>query len=327
MYGGPMRHAIAEALTRQQITRYGVVGTRKAVNGVLWLPKAPALMILALAVLGIFANLISPYDPIAGQLRHRLLPPAWVDRPLCEAGINAISGTCRPEGVTGSDYLLGTDALGRDILSRMIHGARISLTVSIVAIFFGNIVGTSIGLYSGFKGGWIDAILMRIVDIAIALPNLLLAILLVALFGASLQNVILVIAINLWTRSARQVRAVTLSTKEEDFVNLARVAGASQWRIMALHVFPNTIPVLLVLMTLEIGGVILFESSLSFLGVGLPPPAPSWGVMVADGRGLLASAWWISLVPGIAIAITVTGFNLFGDWLRDRLDPTLSQSR
>jgi peptide/nickel transport system permease protein len=209
----------------------------------------------------------------------------------------------------------------------MIHGARISLTVSIVAIFFGNVVGTAIGLFSGYRGGWIDAILMRIVDIFISLPNLLLAILLVALFGASFQNVILVIALNLWTRSARQIRAVTLATKEEEFVALAKVAGASQWRIMALHIFPNTIPVLLVLVTLEIGGVILFESSLSFLGVGLPPPQPSWGVMVADGRGLLQSAWWISLIPGVAIAITVTGFNLFGDWLRDRLDPTLSQTR
>ncbi|MBA7692402.1 Glutathione transport system permease protein GsiD [subsurface metagenome] len=223
------------------------------------------------------------------------------------------------------EHLLGTDAFGRDTFSRLIYGARISLVVSLLAVFFAGSVGTAVGLIAGYFGGWVDVLLMRVVDVGLSIPLILMAIILVSVLGPSITNVILVILLLLWPRYARQIRAETLSIKQQPFVDLARVAGCSPIRIMWVHIFPNVIPSLLVLATLQVGWVIIMESSLSFLGVGIPPPQPAWGVMVADGRGLIATAWWISLWPGLAILLTVLSFNLLGDWLRDRLDPKLRQ--
>jgi peptide/nickel transport system permease protein len=182
-----------------------------------------------------------------------------------------------------------------------------------------------VGLVAGFAGGWLDAVLMRLVDISLSIPGILIAVLLAVAFGASVTNVIVVVAIVLWPRYARLVRGEALSLRHNDYVLLARVAGCSRWTIMHRHILPNLLPTVLVVATLEVGTVIVLEASLSFLGVGVPPPNPSWGVMVADGRELLETAWWISMLPGLAIVLVVLSLNMVGDWVRDALDPRLRQ--
>jgi peptide/nickel transport system permease protein len=208
----------------------------------------------------------------------------------------------------------------------MLYGTRVSLSVALTAILVAGLIGTAIGLIAGYFGGIWDALLMRLVDTGLALPAILIAIVLAATVGPSFQNVIIVIALLYWPQYARQVRGETLSLRERDFVQLARIAGCSSGRILLLHILPNVIPSLMVLASLQLGNAVILEATLSFLGVGIPPPAPSWGVIIADGRGLLHTAWWISLFPGIAIAITVLSFNIIGDWVRDRLDPTLEDA-
>jgi peptide/nickel transport system permease protein len=257
-----------------------------------------------LLIPALFAAQVAPYDPLKGALSKRLKPPVWM-----EGG--------------SLDHPLGTDKLGRDILSRMIHGARVSLAVSMVAIFVGGIMGTSLGIMSGYFGGRVDAVLMRLVDISLSLPTILLALVLVAAVGPSFGTVITVLVVLLWARYARLVRGETLSIKERDFIARARVAGASNTRIMTRYIFPNVVNSLIVLATLQVGYVILLESALSFLGAGLPRPTPAWGLMIADGRELIVTAWWVSMFPGLAIMLTVLALNLLGDWLRDHLDPKL----
>jgi len=268
-------------------------------------PGVPmAILVFLLVIPGIFAEWIAPHDPIKGSLALRLKPPMW------EKG--------------GSiTYPLGTDKVGRDVLSRIIYGARVSLRVSIEAIVVSGFIGTALGLISGYFGGRVDALIMRLVDISISLPIILVALVFVAALGPSFATVIAVITILLWARYARQVRGETLSIKERDFIARARVAGASHFRIMFRYLLPNVVNTLIVLATLQVGFVIIFESSLSFLGAGIPRPTPAWGLMVADGRELIVTAWWISMFPGIAIMLTVLSFNLVGDWLRDHLDPKL----
>ena len=265
-----------------------------------------ALVILSLLLVipAALAPHVAPYDPLKGSLSKRLTPPAWED-----------GGSLA--------HPLGTDKLGRDILSRMIHGARVSLAVSLVAIVVGGAIGTSLGLISGYFGGRTDAFLMRLVDISLSLPTILLALVLVAAVGPSFGTVITVLVVLLWARYARLVRGETLSIRERDFVARARVAGASHARIMVRYIFPNVVNSLVVLATLNVGYVILLESALSFLGAGLPRPMPAWGLMVADGRELIVTAWWVSMFPGLAIMLTVLALNLLGDWLRDHLDPKL----
>ena len=269
-------------------------------------PLIPMFILAVFIITGIFAPLIAPHDPERGGLRERNLPPAW------EAG-----GT--------NKFLLGTDHLGRDMLSRVIFGARISLVVCAVTLGVGMGIGVASGMAAGWYGGWIDEFLMRIVDIKLAIPTILLALVLVLALGQSFLIIVVVLAIAVWPRFARNVRGEVLQLKTMDFVALAQVAGASTPRILFIHIFPGLINTLIVLATLEIGIVILLESTLSFLGAGVPPPTPAWGSMVSDGRDRLAVAWWISTMPGLAIMMTVLSMNLFGDWLRDRLDPRLRQ--
>jgi peptide/nickel transport system permease protein len=265
---------------------------------------AMLILIFLLIIPGLFAEWIAPHDPIKGSLSARLKPPVWA-----------------PGG--SFDHPLGTDKVGRDILSRIIYGARVSLRVSLEAIVVSGFIGTTLGLLSGFFGGKVDALIMRLVDISLGLPIILVALVFVAAIGPSFATVIAVITVLLWARYARQVRGETLSIKERDFIARARVAGASNLRIMFRYILPNVVNTLIVLATLQVGFVILLESSLSFLGAGIPRPTPAWGLMVADGRELIVTAWWISMFPGFAIMLTVLSLNLLGDWLRDHLDPKL----
>jgi len=268
-------------------------------------PLVPILVLLLVLVIpGIFANQVAPHNPTAGSVTKRLTPPAW------------------QEG--GSwDHPLGTDKIGRDILSRVIHGARISLAIALVSIFLGGLVGVTLGLMAGYFGGKLDNLIMRLVDIKLALPSLLLALVIATVMKPGFVTVVLIITLVLWARYARLVRGETLALKSQDFIARSRVAGASNFRIMARHIFPNVLNTIIVLATLEVGQVIILEASLSFLGVGIPRPMPAWGLMVADGRELIAIAWWVSFFPGLAILLTVLSMNLFGDWLRDKLDPKL----
>jgi peptide/nickel transport system permease protein len=225
----------------------------------------------------------------------------------------------------GTTYLLGTDHLGRDLLSRTIYGARISLIMAGVTLGVGGTIGIVLGLLAGWYGRLVDEVIMRLVDIELSLPLILVALVLVVSLGQSLTIIVAVLAIWIWPRFARMVRGEVLQIKNLDYVALARVAGASPLRIMFVHLFPGTINTLIVVATLQVGIVILVEASLSFLGAGVPPPEPAWGSMVADGRDRLADAWWIATIPGVAILLTVMSLNLFGDWLRDKLDPRLRQ--
>ena len=224
-----------------------------------------------------------------------------------------------------STYLLGTDKLGRDVLSRIIHGARISIVVAGIAIFIAGSIGTTLGVVAGYFGGWVDALIMRVVDISLSIPIILMALVLVAALGASFKTILLIMVIFLWAVYARQSRGDTLTVRVQDYIARARVSGASHFRIMLRHVFPNVFNSLVVLATLQVGFVIILESTLSFLGAGIPRPTPAWGLMVADGRELIIKAWWVSLFPGLAIMLVVVCANLLGDWLRDRLDPKQRQ--
>lgn len=272
------------------------------------------LPIVALSILGAFiamallADWISPASPTAMALRERMVPPVWLDK-----------GTVH--------HLLGTDRIGRDILSRIIHGARVSLAAGVMAVLVGGLVGTTLGLISGYFGRWVDTVIMRLTDTMLSLPIILIALLFAVSLGPSFTNLIIVLGLVMWARFARLVRGEVLTWKEREFVALAKVGGCSSVRIMLRHIFPNLVNPLMVLATLQVGWVIIVESSLSFLGAGIPPPAPSWGSMIADGRGYVATAWWISLFPGLALVLAVLSVNMLGDWLRDHLDPRLRNLR
>ena len=308
-------------------------------------------LLLLVAGTGILAPLIAPHDPHRGTLADQKLPPAWIDERTTsktvvefpEPGMshrqislpraqridpnaalgNEVFVVLREGG--NSKYLLGTDDLGRDILSRIIYGARISLIIAAVTLGIGGAIGTGLGLIAGYFGGLIDELLMRIVDIFLALPLVLVALVLVVAVGQSFFITTMVLVLFIWVRFARQIRGEVLQLKTMDYVSLAKVAGASTPRILFIHLFPGVVNTLIVVATLQVSIVILVESTLSFLGAGVPPPTPAWGSMVADGRDFLADAWWISTMPGVAILLTVLSLNLFGDWLRDRLDPKLRQ--
>ena len=273
-----------------------------------------AILLIVLVLPAIFANQIAPHDPVVGSLSNRLVPPFWV-----QAEGEGIFAT--PGGNIA--HILGTDKQGRDILSRIIYGARISLTVATISIFLAGFVGTTLGLMAGYFGGNIDHLVMRAVDICLSMPAILFALVLAVVLGPSFQTVIIVIVTIFWSRYARLVRGETLAIKSQDFISRSRVAGASNARIIIRHIFPNVVNTIIVLATLEVGQVILLESTLSFLGAGLPRPTPAWGLMIANGRELLVTSWWVTAWPGVAILLSVLSMNLLGDWLRDRLDPKL----
>ena len=269
----------------------------------------PSIIILgAFLIAGAFADLISAYDPENIVLIERLTPPA-----LQEGGSWA--------------HPLGTDNLGRDILSRVMYGARVSLLVVVICIPASALIGTFTGLIAGWRGGWWDRILMRLVDIQLALPAILFALLIAVVFGASLRNVILIIIVFTWSSYARLVRADVLSLREQEFIIAARSSGASDKRILFRHILPNLLNTIVIMATLEIPQVILIEAALSFLNVGVAPGTPSWGAMISEGRNFMTIAWWPIWMPGIAILLVSLTGNLMGDWLRDLLDPRLRNLR
>jgi len=250
------------------------------------------------------APLIAPWDPGRQMLTKRLRPPAWQPRGLAE-------------------HPLGTDHLGRDILSRIVYGGRISLGVGLSAVTLSCLIGVSLGLLAGFHGGRTDAFIMRVADVFLAIPYILLAMGVVFALGPSLVNVILVMAVTRWLQFARIVRADVLSIREREFVSGARARGNRSVRLLLKHVLPNALTPIIVVATLELAFMIIYESALSFLGLGVQPPTPTWGWMLADGRNYIATAWWLATLPGLAIMLTVLAVNLLGDWLRDTLDPRL----
>ncbi len=275
----------------------------------LWRDRVAVLgasVLLATVLAACFATALSPSDPITNSLLDRLTPPMWI------------------AGGTPS-HPLGTDTLGRDVLSRLLFGARVSLLVGFSAVAISGLLGVMLGLAAGYYGRWMDDVLMRLGDVQLAFPILLLAIAVLAVLGASLGNVILVLGISGWVTYARMVRGETLSLKEREFVEAARAIGAPDGVIIIRHILPNILPPVTVVATFSVARVIIAEASLSFLGLGIPPPAPSWGAMLDEGRNYIATAWWLALFPGLSILLLVLGLNLLGDWVRDVLDPRMEQ--
>tara|TARA_B100000945_G_C20404515_1_gene609256 strand:+ start:981 stop:1904 length:924 start_codon:yes stop_codon:yes gene_type:complete len=276
-------------------------------------PVIPILILSVMVFIAVFAPLISPMGPKEINLRGRAAPPIWEKEWYDANPKNEIT------------YLLGADHVGRDVLTRMFYGARISLAVAVISLTAGVVIGSAIGLVAGYYGGFIDEFSMRAVDVWNALPFLLIAILAAVTFGQEVWIVMVLLALVAWAGNVRNVRAEVLTLKTRDYVSLAKIAGASDFRILMRHIFPGVVNTIVVLATLRVGGLILAEASLSFLGAGIPAQTPTWGNMISEGREWLSTAWWIAMFPGIAILLVVMSVNFFGDWLRDRWDPRLRQ--
>ena len=267
------------------------------------LPWIPIAVLLVLLVCAAFAHWLAPHDPTS---------------------LNVINSKLAP--FQSSEHLLGTDVLGRDMLSRLVYGARTTVQISVIALALGAIIGTVIGLVSGYWGGWADAVLMRITDAALGFPTILLALVVVVIMNPGPMAIILAVLLTVWARFARMIRGDVLTVKGYDFVTLARITGVKAPIILWRHIFPNVANTLMVITSLMVGQIILLEAALSFLGLGLSPGAPAWGIMVAEGQEVILDVWWLSLFPGVAITIVVLAFNFFGDWLRDYLDPKLRRA-
>ena len=267
------------------------------------LPWVPITILLIIVFCAAFANLVAPHDPRANDVRNKLQPP-----------------------FASSEHVLGTDRLGKDMLSRLIFGARTMLQVTAPSIIVAILAGTIVGLVSGYSGRWADSVLMRITDAVLGFPSILVALLIVTYLGTGVWNVMIAIAATQWARFARMIRGEVLAIRDRDFVVLAQIYGVSPGMIVWRHLFPNVINTLMVLTSVSVGQVILLEASLSFLGLGLAPGDPAWGILVAEGREFLTQAWWIALFPGLVITVVVMAFNFFGDWLRDYLDPRLRRA-
>jgi peptide/nickel transport system permease protein len=277
-------------------------------------PTLPIVILTILIFIGIFAPFLAPHSTRAGGIRDRHLPPAWGE---LDDGYTVKIGDM--------DHLLGTDHAGRDVFSRLLYGARISLIVAGIALTSGFLVGTTMGITSGFAGGWWDEIVTRAVDIFAALPFLMMALVATMMFGQSLRLLLALMALLAWVPFVRVTRSQTLVLRSEPYVDLARVAGCSIPRILIRHILPGVLSTAVVIATLSVGGLILAEAALSFLGAGVPSPTPTWGSMVQEGRNYLSTAWWPTVFPGVAIFLTVMSLNFTGDWLRDKLDPRLRQ--
>lgn len=269
--------------------------------------KAAMLGMIVLGVIGAAALLgpmLYPLDPVTPNLAQTLRPPLSCDD----------AGTC---------YLAGTDQLGRDVMSRLMHGARLSLIVGFGAVAVGSILGSALGLVTGYFGGVLDMVTMRLADAQLAIPTIMLAIAVLAVLGPSLANLIAVLGISGWVVYARILRVNVMSVRAREFVTAARVLGASPLRVMFRHVLPNSIDATIVIATSQLATLMVAEAALSFLGLGVPPPTPTWGNMLADGRSYLTAAWWIATLPGLALTVTVLAVNLVGDWIRDVTDPKI----
>jgi peptide/nickel transport system permease protein len=269
-------------------------------------PRVAVVILVGLAAVAIFADLIAPYDPTLPVKGANVFdPPVWM-----EGGRTATP--------------LGTDFQGRDVLSRLIFGARVSLLVGLMGTLVAGGIGTAMGILAGYVGGWVDQVIMRVTDAWLALPALVFAIFLAALVGPSMWNIVIILGSVYWTRYARVIRGEVLTLREREFVKLAEIAGASKLRVMRRHILPNVMNTTMVLASLTIGVVIIAEASLSFLGVGVPPPQAAWGLMLSEARSMLmAGQWWLTVFPGACIVLIVLATQLFGDWLRVRLDPQL----
>jgi len=263
-------------------------------------------VITASVLLAAVAPALAPADPVKNDLLARLTPPMWMD-----------GGSAH--------HPLGTDTLGRDVVSRLLYGARVSLVVGFSAVILAGALGVVLGLVAGYYGGRIDDALMRLGDVQLAFPALVLAIAVLAVVGSGLGNVVLVLGVTGWVTYARIARGETLSLRHREFVEGARALGARDAAILWRHVLPNVLPSITVVATFSVARTIIAEASLSFLGLGIPPPAPSWGAMLDEGRNYLTTGWWLALFPGLAILAVVLGINVVGDWLRDTLDPRLER--
>lgn len=269
-------------------------------------PIIPGFIIFLFVFTAFFGEILAPYSATELNLPDKFIPPFF-------------------QANGSMSHPLGTDMLGRDILSRIIVGAAPSLIVALTVVILGGVGGSALGIISGYYGGKVDVVLMRAADATLSFPIILVAMLLAVTLGPSIRNVILAISIIIWARYARVVRGEVLSVRERDFVALAKVAGASGPRIMFRHIFPNVMHTILVMITLQVGFIIVLEATLSFLGAGIPPPTPVWGSLIAEGKMYIAGEWWISFFPGLSLALVVLSFNMLGDWLREVLDPKLRQ--
>src|SRR6201987_5810364 len=270
------------------------------------LPMLPLAILVPFDMRAVFANYLAPYDPTEPIPGAKIFePPFWM-----------------PGG--SAHALLGTDFQARDVLSRLLFGARVSLIVGVTGTIVAGGIGTSMGILSGYLGGWVDQVIMRVTDAWLALPGLVFAIFLATMVGPSMWNIVIILGLVYWTRYARVIRGEVLSLREREYVKLAEIAGASRTRVILRHILPNVLNSTMVLASLTIGVVIIAEASLSFLGVGVPPPEPAWGSMLADGRSMLmVGDWWLTIFPGLGILLVVLATQLLGDWLRVRLDPQL----
>lgn len=298
------------ALPATRLTEFGLQ-RRRRVRRLGSLPVAAMAAFSVLAIIGaiaLAAPLLAPHDPLTQSLGGRAKPPEWMEG-----------------GATG--HLLGTDELGRDVLSRIIYGARVSLGIGLTGALIGTVLGTTLGVIAGFFRGWADWIIMLAVDAQLAIPFLVIALIAIAAIGKGIATLAILAGISSWISFTRACRSTVLSLREREFVTAARAIGASDPLIVRRHVLPNLASIIVVIATVELRGMILFEAGLSFLGLGVPPPRPSWGSMLDGGRPYLLTAWWISVFPGVALMLTVLTASLIGDWLRDRFDPTAQADR
>ena len=352
---------LTEDLSRQIASERNIIG--QAWYIIRRWPIIPMAILVILIFTGIFANFLAPHSPIIARPDDRNLPPVWYDpivlnvKPLgdplafpvpvntgikdagTEYGLTLTGNETEEEVIAAFDeigflaktkyptwnHILGGDHIGRDLLSRIIHGARVSLTVTAISLTSGLLVGVSMGLVAGYFGGLLDEAIMRITDVWLGLPFILIAIVVVISLGQTMAILLGLLALLSWTPFVRNVRGEVLTLKERDYVALAKVVGASTFRILIWHILPGVINTVIVIATLRVGQLIQTEAILSFLGAGIPPPTPAWGAMVNDGRAFINDAWWVSFFPGVCIFLVVMSLNFFGDWLRDRLDPRLRQ--